>query len=124
MEPTEVVTERVVKELLMGKIGGGGNAKIEVKGADGWVTAGMISLALLAAASIYAASDARAEVRTMRTENAALRAEFSGKIDAMRSDHEADAREFRQRDNALQAYINAGMAKAAKDAQSERKKSP
>lgn len=117
MEPADVTTERIVKELLMNSIGSGGNAKIEIKGADGWVTAGMVGLGLLAAAALYAASDARAEVRALRTE-------YSARIDAMRSDHEADAREFRQRDNALQAYINAGMAKAAKDAQSERKKSP
>lgn len=101
MEPTEVTTERVVRELLMNSIGSGGNAKIEVKGVDGWVTAGMVALALLAGVSLYFAADARAEVRALRLEN-------SQRIDTERLSREVMGNWTAQEVTAIRSYITTG----------------
>lgn len=101
MEPADVTTERIVKELLMNSIGSGGNAKIEIKGADGWMTAGMVALAIIAGVSMYLAADARAEVRALRIEN-------SQRIDTERVSREIFANWTAQEIAAVRSYITTG----------------
>jgi hypothetical protein len=67
--------------------------------------AGAIVCVLLTGFALIQASDAKAEVR-------ALRIEYSQRLDAAKIAHEADVRELRQKDGALQAYINAGKVPA------------
>lgn len=71
-----------------------------------WLCAtGAIVAVIVAAGAVYVASQSGREVQS-------LRAEMATRLEAAQTRHEADVRELRQKDGALQAYINAGKVPA------------
>jgi hypothetical protein len=102
-EPTEIVTDRLLRDLLMAGRNNNSTSTVVFQG-GGW-SVGLLALAaVVAVGSLYVADDAKDEVKAVRLEQQVMRNELMAEI-----------RDLRNTDNAIRAYINTGQMPKKKE---------
>lgn len=118
-EPDEAASYRVLRELLLGpRNSGNQEVKIELKDIEGsrnrseraWFAAGLS--ALLAGVAVWAAADAKAELRALRIEQEnqlrALRTDQANELKAQRTEQLIMYNWIAQEVTAIRSYITTG----------------
>jgi hypothetical protein len=95
-EPAEIMTDRLLRDLLMAGRNNNSTSTVVFQG-GGWSVGLLILAALITAGALYVADDAKDEVKAVRLEQQVMRNEVMAEI-----------RDLRNTDNAIRAYINTG----------------